>query len=279
MANEKKKSKSFQRRAHKKNQAVVFDKYAYYKKSVQSPDADVLFFKKIYKELKGRTPLSLREDFCGTFAISTEWVKLGPKNTSYGVDIDPEPMEYGKKNYISKLNAEKQRRIKLIEANVLSSRLPSTDIVAALNFSYFIFKRKEDLKKYFSMVFKNLHKNGLFVVDIFGGSQCHGPIEDIIKHKDFTYYWDQKNFDPVNHFAHFEIHFRIRGKKIEQVFTYDWRMWTIPEIRDLMSEVGFKKTHVYWEGTQKDGSGNGVFTRTEKGESCESWIAYIVAEK
>ncbi len=69
------------------------------------------------------------------------------------------------------------------------------------------------------------------------------------------------------------------AKKIEQVFTYDWRMWSIPEIRDIMHEVGFRKTHVYWEGTAKDGSGDGNFTRVDHGEACQSWIAYVVGEK
>ena len=68
-------------------------------------------------------------------------------------------------------------------------------------------------------------------------------------------------------------------KKNERVFTYDWRMWSIPELRDILFEVGFKKTHIYWEGTTKAGEGDGNFTRTEKGESCLSWIAYIAAEK
>jgi hypothetical protein len=44
-------------------------------------------------------------------------------------------------------------------------------------------------------------------------------------------------------------------------------------------EVGFSKVHVYWEGTAKDGSGDGNFTRVDHGESCQSWIAYVVAEK
>ena len=56
-------------------------------------------------------------------------------------------------------------------------------------------------------------------------------------------------------------------------------MWSIPELRELLAEVGFKKTHIYWEGTNRKGFGNGIFTRTEKGEPCESWIAYVVAEK
>ena len=52
-----------------------FDKYYYYHKSVQSPDVDVKFFDRVYKEMRGKEALSLKEDFCGTFSISCEWVK------------------------------------------------------------------------------------------------------------------------------------------------------------------------------------------------------------
>ena len=39
-------------------------------------------------------------------------------------------------------------------------------------------------------------------------------------------------------------------------------MWSLPEIREILKEVGFKESHVYWEGTDEDGEGDGVFTRT-----------------
>ena len=145
--------------------------------------------------------------------------------------------------------------------------------------SYFIFKKRQEMKNYFSNVFSSLNKKGLFVVDIFGGSQCYDAIEDVHTKKKFTYYWDQVSYDPISNFALFYIHFRVNGKKVTKVFKYDWRMWSIPEVRDLMEEVGFKKTHVYWEGTTRKGEGDGKFKRTEKGESCLSWIAYIAAEK
>jgi hypothetical protein len=47
----------------------------------------------------------------------------------------------------------------------------------------------------------------------------------------------------------------------------------------MLRETGFKKTHVYWEGTTRGGEGNGVFKRTETGEDCQAWIAYVVGEK
>ena len=222
----------------------------------------------------------MREDFCGTFALSCEWVKLDPKHESYSLDLDPEPISYGKTNYLPKLKPEQQKRVHLHEGNVLTSRMPSTDIAIAMNFSFYIFKTRELLKKYFANSYRHLKKDGVFILDCFGGSQCYDEIEESTKHRGFTYYWDQTGFDPVTNQALFYIHFKPKGQqKVEKVFTYDWRMWSIPELRELLAEVGFKKTHVYWEGTTKKGEGDGKFTRTEKGEACLSWIAYIAAEK
>ncbi|MFZ4403203.1 MAG: class I SAM-dependent methyltransferase [Pseudobdellovibrionaceae bacterium] len=268
------------RRINKKKARLLFDKYALYSKAVQSPANDVVFLQNTYKDLRGKNPKLMREDFCGTFALSAEWVKLNPRHWAIGIDLDPEPVTYGRNNYLNSLRPQQQRRLQLIEGNVLDPNLPKADLVTALNFSYFCFKTRESMKKYFHNVYKSLNKDGIFVVDIFGGSQCHDAIEDTIKNDGFTYYWDQTNFDPVTNEALFHIHFRIGGKRYEQVFTYDWRLWSIPEIRDIMAEVGFKKTHIYWEGTNtKDGTGNGKFFRTEKGEACASWIAYVIGEK
>lgn len=268
------------RRVSKRNLKAQIDKYELYTQAVQSPETDVDFLKKTYRQLRGKSAKILREDFCGTFRLSIEWVKNRPEHKAWAVDYDPEPLEYGRHQYLEKLPAQVQRRLKTSESNVLTSKLPAADIAIALNFSYFFFKERPVLKTYFSNVRKSLRKDGLFIMDVFGGTQCTDAIEDKQKHEGFTYFWDQKYFDPVTNEALFYIHFQPKGKKkIKNVFTYDWRMWSIPELRDLLDECGFKKTHVYWEGTARNGEGNGKFTRTEKGEACQSWIAYIVAEK
>ena len=259
---------------------LPFDKYELYNLSVQSAADDVIFYRKVFKELrKGKKPTVLREDFCGAGAISCEWVKLDKNHKSCGLDLDSEPMNYGREHYFPKLTPAQQDRAVLIKKDVLSADLPSADLVVAVNFSYFFFKKREILKRYFESVYKSLNKDGLFVVDIFGGTQCTDAIEDHTKHKDFTYYWDQKNFDPVTNEAYFEIHFRYKKKKYEGVFSYDWRMWSIQEIRELMAEVGFQDSKVYWEGTNRKGEGNAIFLPVEKGESCLSWIAYIAGIK
>lgn len=271
--------KKVSRPAKKRAPAKAFDKYDLYLKAVQSPENDVEFLEEVFVELRGRKPRVLREDFCGTAALCTAWVKRNTQYRAFGVDLDPEPIQYGRERYISKLRPEQQARIQLLEKNVLAKDLPDADLSVGLNFSYFLFKERDLLKAYFYNVHRGLNANGVAVFDIFGGTQCQDAIEDRSPHKGFTYYWEQTGFDPVSNEAVFHIHFRVGGKKIEKVFSYDWRMWSIPEVREILDEVGFKRTHIYWEGTARDGTGNGVFTRVTKGEPCLSWIAYIVAEK
>lgn len=267
------------RKVQKRNPKRTFDKYAYYRDSVQSAETDVAFFRKVYRELKGKEPQVLREDFCGTFSLSCEWVKLRPKYQAVGMDLDPEPLEYGKTNYLPKLSETQQARLKLIEGNVLTSSLPKADIGVAMNFSYFVFRTREQMKTYFLNARKACKPGGIFMVDVFGGTECYDENEEVTVHKKFSYYWHQASYDPVTNKALFHIHFRPKGqKKIERVFTYDWRLWSIPEIRDLLQEAGFQRTHVYWEGTTRKGTGDGKFARTNKGEPCDSWIAYIAAE-
>lgn len=257
-----------------------FDKYYYYNKSVQSADVDVKFFRDSYQELKGKLPKTFREDFCGTFKLSCEWAKLDSNHISYGVDLDPEPIAYGKENYLPKLLDAQIERVNIQEGNVLDSGLPSTDIIAACNFSYFIFKKRETLKQYFKQNLEALNNDGIFIMDIFGGSQCYEPNEEETEHDGYSYFWDQDSFDPVTNEGLFFIHFKVKGqKKVREAFRYDWRMYSIPEVKDILEEVGFKNVHVYWEGTDEDGDGDGEFKRVTKGEDCESWVAYIVAEK
>lgn len=265
----------------KKEVSRPFDKYYYYTKSVQSPDADVEFLRDTYRELNGRLPVSLREDFCGTFANSCAWVKLNKEFVACGVDLDPEPIEYGRKHHLTSLTEEQQQRVKILESNVLDEALPVSDVIAAMNFSYFIFKTRKQMKQYFQNAYRTLNDGGVFILDCFGGSQCYEALEEETDYGDFSYFWDLDAFDPVTNHVKYYIHFKLKGEreKREKCFTYDWRMWSIPELRELLEEVGFKSTHVYWEGTTEDGEGDGCFQRTERGEECEAWIAYIAGHK
>lgn len=270
---DKKKSKK------KSKDLVDFDKYHYYLRSVQSPENDVKFLQKTYKELKSKNPETLCEDFCGTFAICCEWVKLNDRYKAIGIDLDSEPIAYGEVHHRPQLTVSQSRRLSIIQENVLAKNLPKADIVLASNFSYYIFKQRADLIAYFSSALNRCKKQGLFIIDSFGGPECMQAIEEETDYGDFKYFWDQDSYDPVTNYAQFYIHYKRKGeKKREKVFSYDWRLWSLPELKEALLDAGFRKVHIYWEGEDEDGDGNGEFTRVETGEEVRAWVAYLVAE-
>ena len=257
-----------------------FDKYWYYHDAVQSPDIDAKFYRRVYREVTGGEPRSFREDFCGTFDLCCQWVKLNRKNRAVGIDVDLEPIQYGVRENLQKLDPDQQRRVSILRRNVLEKDLPGADIIVAVNFSYFIFRKRDVLKGYLAQALNALEDGGILVLDLFGGSNCHEPIEEETVHDGYSYFWDQVTFDPITNEGLFNIHFRLKGeKKRKAVFQYEWRLWSLPEVRDILQEVGAGEIEVYWEGTTKKGEGDGKFNRTKVGESCEAWIAYLVAQK
>lgn len=257
-----------------------FDKYFYYLASVQSPESDVSFMHDTYLQLRGKKPKVLREDFCGTFANCCSWVKLGRNYTAIGVDLDQEPLDYGTKHHWEKLSPGEQKRTSILRKNVLDPRLPTADVICALNFSYFCFKERPLMLKYFRSAYKRLAKDGMMIMDCFGGSKCYEANLEETEFSKFSYFWDQDTFNPINNHCKFHIHYQRKGEpRRNRVFTYDWRLWSLPELSDILTEAGFSKVHIYWEGSDKKGEGNGVFTPSHVGEECESWIAYLVATK
>ncbi len=255
------------------------EKYALYEASVQNPKSDIGFINREYKKLFGKLPLVLREDFCGTGAMACAWVAQSPKHKAHGIDLDMEPISYGVENHLFKLKDEQQKRMEYILGNVMADYDFKADVVVAFNFSYFLFKERAMLVKYFSKVRKHLKKDGAFFIDLFGGTQARQLLEESAKHKDHTYYWDCDFYNPLTSDVLYHIHFKTHkdGVKHEKVFTYDWRMWDARELQDVLKDAGFRETTIYWEGEDKEGSGNGVFKRAKNVENCESWVTYISA--
>lgn len=256
------------------------DIHELYEESVQNVENEVKFLSTTFRELSGRTGYLFREDFCGTASLACEWTKQGKEYSAIGVDIDPAVLEWGRNNRVSRLNAEDQARVSLIESDVLAVETPQVDLLAAFNFSYWIFEERATMLRYFRRCFDALKDDGVLFLDMFGGSESFEETKEKTKHDGFTYIWDQHEFHPVTNHMQCYIHFRFPdGSKIKRAFSYSWRLWTAPEIRDLLLEAGFANVTVYWEGEDEDGEGNGEFTPNAKGEADLAWIAYIVAEK
>lgn len=266
--------------AGKPTLAEQADIHELYELSVQNVAHEIEFLQTTFKDIRGRTAHLLREDFCGTASAACQWVKQGEEFQSIGVDIDTSVLDWGRKNRVAKLPAADQARVKLIESDVMTVETPLVDIAVAFNFSYFIFDTRDKMRAYFERAYAALKDDGVFFVDMFGGSEAMEETKEKTKHDGFTYIWHQAKFHPVTHFMRCHIHFKFPdGSKLKKAFTYEWRLWTAPEIRELLLEAGFKTATVYWEGEDEDGEGNGEFTPEENGEADLAWIAYVVATK
>jgi hypothetical protein len=275
----------------KRTMAETADKYALYRLAVQEPEHEVQQFVRFFKDEYDDVPRVLREDFCAAAAVCCEWVKKGKDREAIGVDLDPEPLNYGRTHYLPLLTDEQRKRITLLQENVLDCRAKA-DIIAAQNYSFFIFKTRAEVLKYFKAVHRSLNSRGIFVLDVFGGSATQNedveesrPVarpsaEDKAKNPPFRYVWDAESFDPISNNALYYIHFRFPdGSSIEKAFTYDWRMWSIPEVRELLEEAGFSASHVYWETEDKDGKPSGNYRRMTKGTADQAWLAYVIGVK
>ncbi|MDX1430697.1 MAG: class I SAM-dependent methyltransferase, partial [Rhodothermales bacterium] len=256
------------------------DIHELYEESVQNVENEVEFLQTTFQQLTGRKGYLFREDFCGTASACSEWVKQGPEFQAIGVDIDPNVLEWGRKNRVGRLPPEDQARVSLIESDVLEVQTPKVDLLAAFNFSYWIFEERATMIRYMRRCYDALKDDGVLFMDLFGGPEAFEETKEKTKYKGFTYIWEQAEFHPVTNHMKCYIHFKFKdGSRIKKAFTYEWRLYTAPELRDMLLEAGFRKATVYWEGEDEDGEGNGEFTPEDKGEADLAWIAYIVAEK
>lgn len=262
--------------------AKTADKYVLYQHAVQSAEQDVEFLFDTYKTLRGKAPRHFREDFCGTCLLSANWVMRGQKFTAESYDIDPEPLAWGLENNLKPLGQSISRVVQHEEDARNPSR-QAPDVRCAQNFSYWVFKTRVEMLDYFKGVQADLANQGIFIIDLHGGPESMQELEEEteVADKSFTYVWDQDSINPITGAARLHIHFRFPdGSEMTDAFIYDWRLWGLPELKDILLEAGFSAADCYWEGTDEDGeSGDGIFSVSEKGEACLSYVAYLVAQK
>jgi hypothetical protein len=245
----------------RRTQAARADKYALYQQAVQDPEGDVARLGRMYERHFGRRPHLLREDFCGTAALACAWVAAHGEHRAVGVDLDPEPLAWGRRHNLARLTPHQAKRIRLLRGNVLGVRSARADLVVAFNFSYFLWKERAQLVRYFRRARASLASEGLLVLDAYGGPEAQERRTETRDCDGFDYVWDQAHFDPITHETTCFIHFEFSdGSRKQRAFRYDWRVWTLPELQELLREAGFDATEVCWEGTeQRTNEPNGVF--------------------
>ncbi len=255
------------------------DRYELYEAAVQDAPGDAEFLDDEFFRRRGRRADSFREDFCGTAALACEFALRRPGSRVYAIDRDPVPLEWGRERHLPRLDREAREHVRLVESDVLDWEGPAVDLIAAMNFSYWIFETREMLRRYFEQARRALLPDGLFFLDAYGGSDCHETKEYPRREQGFVFVWDQVSYDPIT--AHMEcaMHFDLPdGSRLANAFRYAWRFWSLPEIRELLEEAGFRRTFVLWEGADENGDGNGVFEEVEAGSPDPTWIAYLVSE-
>ncbi len=260
------------------------DRHRLYELSVQCSEAEIDFIDDTFKKLRKRRATRLREDFCGTANVCCEWVRRRKRNHAIGVDLDAEVLQWGRSHQLAELKPAERKRVSLLEENVLSVKTEPMEIISAMNFSYWLFKERKQLKRYFKRVHEQLADDGVFFMDAYGGYDSYREIEEEREIEDgeesFTYVWEQEKYDPITGNLICHIHFDFEdGSRLKRAFTYDWRLWSLPEVRELLEEVGFGKITFYWQGFDEDGEADGIFVPVTEGEADAGWICYISAEK
>lgn len=254
------------------------DRHDIYQRAVQNPEADIEFFQKIFREVRGRDPLTLREDFCGTAYLASEWVRSDPRKSATGVDTCGETLAWALGHNIEPAGEDVSRRIELIQASVLDNVGPVVDLVCAMNFSLCLLGTREELQRYLQLVRRSLATDGIFFSELYGGTEAIIAVEEERECDGFTYHWEQERYNPITHEGVCHIHFSFPdGSRIDRAFSYSWRLWTIQEIRECLLEAGFSDVRVFWEMVDEEGTGTGEYRETVEEENQETWLVYIVA--
>lgn len=247
-----------------------------YEWCVQTPTMQARFLSAVH----GGSTRALCEDFCGPASIARAWILLGGGRTGAGVDRDPEPLTH------ARLRAREQgiqdEALALHERDILDADARA-DVIAAFNFAVCELRERAALVAYLRSARARLEPGGVFAADVYGGSDAYArgetvravrtPIGEVI------YTWEQRRADPLTGRVENAMHFRLPGGEVwRDAFVYDWRLWSVPELRDAMKEAGFTSTEVHVSyGGAIDGEGNPVPVAADEWEEIdENFVAFVI---
>ncbi|EXB38466.1 hypothetical protein L484_022367 [Morus notabilis] len=175
------------------------------------------------------------------------------------------------------------------DKNMRDLLLPARDIVCAFNYSCCCLHTRVELVSYFKHALEALSKKGgIFVMDLYGGTSSEQKLRLQRKFANFTYVWEQAEFDIIERKTKISLHFHLQKqqKKLRHAFSYSWRLWSLPEIKDCLQEAGFRSVH-FWLRQMPDtgenrstvgfGAGRDIkYEEMKHFEQQDAWNAYIV---
>ena len=257
------------------------DPYELYQESVQGVEFELDFVEQTFAATRGRSPRRIREDFCGTAQSASTWVTRSTHNEAVGVDIDPEVLAWAWEHNIAPLTPDQKQRIDLLPEDVLTVAADGFDVVQAFNFSYWFFQERADMRRYLDNARRALVSDGMLFLDAFGGYEAHRCQREKTRMDGYTYIWEQAAYNPIAAEMVCFIHFHFPdGSRLDRAFSYNWRLWGAKELRELLAEVGFRRTRMFVQAFD-DETEEPIdrFDETEEIPDYASWIAYLVAEK
>lgn len=254
---------------------AALDRFELYERAVQNPPHEVHLFARMFRSIRGRELTRLREDFAGTAAVSAAWVASGEDREAWAVDHDAAALDSGRDRHAAALDEGARGRLHFVHDDVRTLGTPPADVVCAENFSYSVFQTREELRAYFECARANLVDDGLFVLDAQGGPSVLR--EGVVERRslgDADVLWEHKRYDPISQRVTFAMHFEAKGARIEDAFVYDWRLWGLAELREVLAEAGFTSSEVWW--AEEEGKRAGGYRRREEAPASELWVAYVV---
>ncbi len=259
-----------------------------YQLAVQHPLSEAFFLSRAYEELNDfEQARILREDFCGSAAVSLAWVMTDPDRHAIAIDSDAETLNFARQQIDSQPD-QIGRNVQLICDDVRRVSPPAVShahIIASLNFSTLIFKTEAQILDYFRRCLRHLTPGGIFVMDLFGGpgSKQVGMANRDIELDDeqiITYHWEQRSYNPRTQDIDCRIHFTMPDNTVRRdAFVYDWRLWEVPQLLSLMRQAGFAKREVWGEQILPDGQGCGHFQPMDQLPDSQDWVVYLIAQK
>ena len=139
------------------------------------------------------------------------------------------------------------------------------DIGCALNSAICFMHSREDADRYCRQARGMTAAPGIFVMDLQGGATMEKALTQRTRLPggSVDYLWTQDGFDPVSRLISCHIGFRLRGRRgapppptppaLRRAFSYRWRLWTLPEVCDMLRLAGFASTHIWLRRMREDG--------------------------
>ncbi len=253
--------------------ATRLDKFDLYTLCVQDPPRMAEFLDAVH----GACPRTLRDDFAGPGAIARAWAARSLRHRGIAVDLDAEPLR----------KTKGAARVKRVVADVRKVN-EQADVICALNFGVCELHQRRDLLKYLAQARRTLHAGGILVCDLYGGSDSFTRSSTrktvvVDARTRVKYSWVQEGGDAATCRVRNRIHFALqRGQSVTKypdAFIYDWRLWSIPEIRDAMLEAGFRSVEIHDRlGAARDADGNLHVRPLQPGEPLDDpFVVYVVA--